>query len=267
MNNPTSPDITEIIGNIPNRIALAGGWIDQPFVSKHNPDPWGSMVVASLEPSFRVLDRSGMATSTRKIAHELWNGRLPGENPEDLVRQLYKEENRDKEEPSGSQDMIGLVYPGISRLDYSFTHEGGYFPGHVESCNDPGIARWLESVFSMVPLAPRPDGYNPLGVKNLSPEWIQKLGRTGKDCFSSIIEKDLQGLGRSMNLCMECWEAILPRTVVHPAIKIDLKKILHYYQARYTGAMYSGCGGGYIFVVSDEPVPGSLKVTIRVNED
>jgi hypothetical protein len=28
--------------------------------------------------------------------------------------------------------------------------------------------------------------------------------------------------------------------------------------------MYSGCGGGYLFVVSEEPVPGSFHVDIRL---
>jgi hypothetical protein len=28
--------------------------------------------------------------------------------------------------------------------------------------------------------------------------------------------------------------------------------------------MYSGCGGGYLIVVSNEPVPGAFKVNVRV---
>jgi hypothetical protein len=43
-------------------------------------------------------------------------------------------------------------------------------------------------------------------------------------------------------------------------------KIVSYYQTRYAGAMYSGCGGGYIYVVSEEPVPGGFQVTVRYNE-
>jgi len=30
--------------------------------------------------------------------------------------------------------------------------------------------------------------------------------------------------------------------------------------------MYSGCGGGYLYVVSDEPVPGGLRVEVRCAE-
>jgi hypothetical protein len=115
----------------------------------------------------------------------------------------------------------------------------------------------------MVPVAQRPDGYSPLGVKNLDPEWIRRLGRSGKDCFDAILARDARGLGASMNECMACWEAILPHTVRHPTITVDLVSILAHYQARYAGAMYSGCGGGYLYVVSEEPVPGGFRVSVR----
>jgi len=29
--------------------------------------------------------------------------------------------------------------------------------------------------------------------------------------------------------------------------------------------MYSGCGGGYLYVVSEKPVPGAFQVTVRIN--
>ena len=91
---PTIPSIGDLIGSIPNRMAFAGGWIDQPFVSRLNPAPPGSMVVVGLEPNFRFMDRAGMATGTRHIAMGLWHGRLPDRDPVVLVRDLYQEENR-----------------------------------------------------------------------------------------------------------------------------------------------------------------------------
>jgi hypothetical protein len=257
------PQITDVIGAIPYRMAFAGGWIDQPFVSRLNLDPPGSMVVVGLEPTFRCMDRSGMSTGTRKVAMRLWNGRLPQGDPAELVRQLYEEENRGLAEPSGSQDMIGLIYPGVNRLDFDATHAGGIFPVHIESNNDPAIARWVENVVSMVPVAPRPEGYNPLGVKNLDRQWIRRLGQSGKDCYSSIVACDLKGLAASMNECMSCWESLLPCVLRHPTLTVDLAALLKHYQARYPGAMYSGCGGGYLYVVSEEPVPGAFRVTVR----
>jgi hypothetical protein len=255
--------ITEIIGQIPYRMALAGGWIDQPFVSQHNPSPPGSMVVVALEPICRFMDRSGMGTSTRIVAMWLWNGAIPDCDPAELVRELYAEENKGRSEPSGSQDMIGIIYPGVNRLDFDFTHERGVFPVHIESDNDPGVARWLEDAVYMVPIAQRPPGYNPLGEKNLDPEWIRRLGQSGKDCYDAIRARNMAAFGASMNECMLCWEAVLPHTVAHPTITLDLRAILGYYQSRYAGAMYSGCGGGYVYVASEEPVPGAFRVRVK----
>jgi len=258
------PDIAQLIGGIPYRMALAGGWIDQPFVSKLNPAPPGSMVVVSLKPGFRFMDRCGMATSTREVARRLWNDTLPAGDPDRLIRELYEAENAGRCEPSGSQDMAGLICPGISRLDYDFAHEGGLFPAHIDSNTDPVTARWLEEKIHLLPVGPRPEGYSPLGEKRLDAEWIRRLGRSGKACFDAIIARDLQALGESLNECMRCWEALLPHTIHHPALSADLAAILQYYQSRYRGAMYSGCGGGYLCVVSDEPVAGSIRFSVRL---
>ena len=75
-----SNDIRDVLGKIPYRMAFAGGWIDQPFISELNPTPPGSMVVVAIEPTFRCMDRCGMATSTRKIAMKLWDGAFPDGN-------------------------------------------------------------------------------------------------------------------------------------------------------------------------------------------
>ena len=248
-------------------MAFAGGWIDQPFLSRLNPEPPGSMVVVALEPTFRWMDRCGMAGGTRAVATELWHGAVPAGDPARLVRELYTEENRGRPEPSGSQDMIGLLYPGVNRLDFDADCEGGIFPRHIESTCNPVLAQWLERVIHVVPVAPRPDGYNPLGIRNLDPEWIARLGRTGKDCYQAILGRDMRALGASMNECMRCWEHVLPQTVRHPAITVDLAGILSFYQSRSAGAMYSGCGGGYLYVVSEDPVPGSFTVQVRTGAE
>jgi hypothetical protein len=222
------------------------------------------MVVVSLQPTIEFMDRCGMGTSTRKAAMQMWGNEIPAGEPAVLMQTLYAAENEGKTAPSGSQDMAGIIYPGISRLDYDFDFEGGYFPAHVESNNDPQVADWLENVITMVPVSQRSLGYDPLEEKNLEPEWIQRLSQSGKACYDAIIARDAKGLGASMNECMLCWQHILPGTVRHRTIKTDLLEILSYYQNHYIGAMYSGCGGGYLYVVSEKTVPDGFKVNIRV---
>jgi hypothetical protein len=258
-----STDITSVIGPLPYRMAFAGGWIDQPFISMHNPTPPGSMVVVALEPTMRFMNRCGMGTSTRVVASRLWGNQLPDTDPPRLVEILYAEENKEKEEPSGSQDMIGMLFPGINRLDYDYAYAGGIFPVNIETNNDADVVEWLEGVISMVPVAPRPDGYNPLGIKNLDADWIKRLGQSGKDCYESILAQDAGGLGAAMNESMFCWEAILPHTVRHPTLTVDLMALWEHYRRTYAGAMYSGCGGGYLYVVSEKPVPGGFRIKVR----
>ena len=263
------PQITDVMGAIPYRMAFAGGWIDQPFVSRLNPDPPGSMVVVGLEPTFRFMDRAGMSTGTRKVATRLWNGRLPscrtrqaGE-PARLVRELYEEENRGLAEPSGSQDMIGLIYPGVSRLDFDAAHGGGICPSTSSPTTIRRLpARWRTSF----PWSPWPRGpkatirwASRTSIRIGSAAWANRA----RIAIAQSLPRNLHGLATSMNDCMACWESLLPCVLRHPTLTVDLVAVLRYYQARYPGAMYSGCGGGYLYVVSEEPVPGAFRVTVR----
>ena len=197
---------------------------------------------------------------------KLWKGKLPNRPLEELVRELYDAENQGKAEPSGSQDMIGLIYPGVNRLDYDFKIQGGVFTSHIESCNSSKVAKWLSRVLHLIPVEPRPDGYSPLGIKTLSPKWVAKLGQSGQDCYDAIMKMDAKKLGASLNLNMACWEKLLPHVVRHPLLRVELMPILQAYQQQYLGAMYSGCGGGYLIVVSEIPVPGAFQVNVRVSK-
>jgi len=256
-------DLTEVIGHVPYRMALAGGWIDQPFLSRLNPEPPGSMVTVAVEPTFRWMDRCGMATSTRNVALRHWGGRVPAGDPKLLVRELYEAENRGKAEPSGSQDMFGLLYPGVCRLDYDASVEGGVFPAAIETCTEPPVARWLERTIKVLPVAQRPERYEPLARQNLDRAWIARLGRSGRACWDAILAMDAPSLGESMNECMRCWETLLPNVVRPPGSPVDLVSLLRWYQQRSHGAMYSGSGGGYLYIVSEEPVAGSFGVQVR----
>jgi len=264
MKHKPNPFIARVIGAVPYRLQLAGGWIDQPFVSRQNPKPPGSMVVVQIQPDFPPMNRSGIASGTRAIAMKLWKGRLPNRPLDDLVHGLYEAENQGKVEPSGSQDMIGLVYPGVNRLDYDYKIHGGVFPAHIESCNSSKVARWLSNTLHLIAVEPRPEGYRPLGIKNLDPKWIARLGQAGQDCYDAIVKRDAKALGASLNLNMKCWERLLPHVVRHPLLRADLMPLLKAYQRQYLGAMFSGCGGGYLIVVSKVPVPGAFKVKVRV---
>ncbi len=252
-------EIQREIGQMPYRLVLAGGWIDQPFVNRHNPAPPGAMVVVSLVPEFRWMERSGMATSTRNIARRIWDDRLPDRPAMELVRELYEAENAGREAPSGSQDMAGIIYPGISRLDYA---RDATYPT-VASTVDEEACGWLESVLWVLSVEPRPFGYDPLREQRLVPENIAALGQTGHDCWQAIEERNVWKLGHAIKGYHVWAGAILPGHHEHPSLTVDLRRLWKAYTAMYPGAVYSGCGGGYLIVASERPVPGAFQVKIR----
>lgn len=237
----------------PYRLCLAGGWIDQPWVSKIHP---GSVVVTQIWPTMDFNDRSGLATSSRKVGIQIWGDRYPDGDHEQNARLLFGAENPPgKVYVSGSQDQIGLLYPGINRLYYN----GGYWPERIESTTEKDICDWLSDVLHLVPLEPRPEGYDPLKVMHLEKPLIRKLGEAGDLCWKAILKKDVNGLGKALTNTLLSWKKILPLTVPDWVMKeMETKYFLH-----YPGAITSGSGGGYVIVVSEKKIEGSIKIKIR----
>jgi len=88
----------------PYRLCIAGGWVDQPWVSEIYP---GSVVVAQLWPTIEFNDRSGMATSSRKVAIEIWGNQYPNGDPKKNAQLLFGAENPPGTKHfSGSQDHL-----------------------------------------------------------------------------------------------------------------------------------------------------------------
>jgi hypothetical protein len=214
------------------------------------------VVVAQIWPSMDFNDRSGLATSSRKVAIQLWGDRYPDGDHKINAKLLFGAENPPGTRyVSGSQDHIGLLYPGINRLFYN----GGYWPEKIDSETAGEICDWLSDVLYMVPLEPRPEGYDPLKIMHLEKPLISELGRAGEECWESILRKDLAGLGRSLTNTFLSWKKILPLTVPDRVMKEMESK----YFAYFPGAITSGSGGGYVIVASGREVEGSIKIKIR----
>jgi len=237
----------------PYRVCLAGGWMDQPWVSEKYP---GSVVVAQMYPTLDFNDRSGMATSSRKVAIELWGDEYPEGDPVRNAQLLFGAENPPGSEYiSGTQDHIGLLVPGITRIDYN----GKYWPENLVNTIDPETCEWLSNVLHFAPLQPRPEGYNPLLKQNLDPKIIKRLGDSGFACYDAILKKDVKQLGESMKESFLCWSEMLPYTVPDWV----MEEMQQNYFPKYSGAITSGSGGGYIVFPSEEFIEGTIKVKIR----
>lgn len=237
----------------PTRVCIAGGWMDQPWVSEKAS---GSVVVAQLYPTMNFNDRSGMATSSRKVALELWGDEYPGGDPVRNAQLLFGAENPPGSQYiSGTQDHIGLLVPGVTRIDY----DGKYWPYNIENTVDQETCEWLSSVLNFAELQPRPDGYDPLKTQNLDPKIIKRLGDSGKACYDAILKRDVKGLGESMKESLLCWREMMPNTVPDWV----LEELEGNYFPKYSGAITSGCGGGYVVFPHEGEVEGAFKVKVR----
>jgi cytidyltransferase-like protein len=237
----------------PYRLCLAGGWMDQPWVSEVYP---GSAVVAQIWPSMDFNNRSGLATSSRDVGIKIWGDRYPDGDPIQNAKILFGAENPPGTKYiAGSQDQLGLLLPGVNGLYYN----GAYWPGKIQSSVDMEICDWLSDVIYLVPLKPRPDGYDPLKEMHLEKHFVKALGEAGDSCFDSILKKDIRGLGKAMTDTLIMWKKILPLTVPDDIFK----EMETNYFANYPGAITSGCGGGYVIVVSEKEVEGSIKIKVR----
>ncbi len=250
---PRSSSGTKKNMRFPYRLCLAGGWIDQPWVSKiHH----GSVVVAQIWPTMDFNNRSGLATSSRDFGIKIWGDRYPDGDPIENAKILFGAENPPGTQyVAGSQDHLGLLMPGVNRLHYN----GGYWPDYINSSVDKDICDWLTDVIHLVPLNPRPDGYDPLKEMHLEKHLIRDLGEAGDRCWESVIKKDITGFGKSLSDTLIAWKKILPLTVPDDIMK-EMETV---YFSNYPGAITSGCGGGYVIVVSEKEVPGAIRIKVR----
>ena len=239
---------------MPYRLCLAGGWSDQPWVSARAP---GSVVVVQIEaPDAPYMRRSGLATSTRQTATKLW-GVLPTTDRDATARALFACENPPGcKYISGSQDAIGLVYPGASRLDYI----GEYWPVRMEHNTSAEVARWLERVLHLVPFKPRPEGYDPLIQQRVTPKVASDLGNAGRLAWAAILNQNVDGLAVAMNETTAAWRAMLPLS-----ISPEMEEFRGLY-SEFGGSGFTGCGGGYLMVVCDRDVPGSKAIRVSLGK-
>ena len=238
---------------IPYRLDLAGGWLDQPYVSKFAA---GAVLTISLEPLIEFNERSGMASSSRRRAIELWQTELPAGDREKLAKMLFAFENPPGTKIfAGSQDSIGIVYPGLNRLDYA----GGYWPEKISSVADRKILQWIERHLYLIPLGQRTADFDVLKGKRLTAPKVRALAAAADGCWQAIQEMNLPEFGRQMRASFEAQVALFPQ-MTNDAVKAMIRR----YAKKSLGWKLSGAGGGgYLVLVSQQPIPGAIRLTIR----
>ena len=239
---------------IPFRLDLAGGWLDQPYVSEYHPGP---VITISIEPDYDFNDRSGMSSSTRKKAIQLWQTDIPEGNPELRARTLFSFENPPGTKYiSGSQDSIGIVFPGVNKLDYEC---GQYWPSKITGINDPTVLQFIERHLWFITLAPREQEYDVLSGTNINQLNAKALADAAIDCWEAIQKKDAATFGTAFRRSFEAQIAMFPH-MVNDTINEQIEEYKH----SALGWKLSGAGGGgYLVLVSEEPVPNAIQIRIR----
>ncbi len=250
---PRSTSALRTVNTIPYRIDIAGGWLDQPFVSKLHPGP---VITISIEPTIEFNERSGMATSTRRRALELWGSRLPSGDPETVAKMLFCYDNPPGTQTiSGSQDAIGIVMPG---LNYSY-YEGDYWPSRIESLMDETAIQFVEQSLYLIPLGLRVDGYDVLCNTNITAGLAKEFADATDRCWAAIKAQDRAGFGRSMREAFTAQTAMFPNMIT-PTVRSLIEK----YQGQAYGWKLSGAGGGgYLILAAEEPIENAVRIVGR----
>lgn len=238
---------------IPYRIDLAGGWLDQPNVSSLYP---GSVLTICIEPDYEFNDRSGMSTSSRKKAIELWQVDIPAGDKEKLAKTLFCFENPPGTKyVSGSQDSLGITMPGLNKYQY----DGNFWPSNIESVLNNDTLDWIENHLWLLPLYPRHDDYDVLANTQINAENVKQLSEAAQSCWTAISNKDLSAFGKAMTDSFNAQITMYPNMISQ-----DILDILDQHKSSVKGWKISGAGGGgYLIFVSDKPVKNAIQIRIR----
>lgn len=238
---------------IPYRIDLAGGWIDQPYVNKYAA---GAVITICIEPDYEFNDRSGMSTSSRKKAIELWQTDIPDGDREKLAKTLFCFENPPGTKYiSGSQDSLGIVMPG---LNY-FYYDNSYWPEKIENKSENDLLSWIEKHIWMVPLYPRHASYDVLAGTSIDTEGAKALSVAAEKCWEAIQKMDAVGTGLAITASFEAQIKMFPNMVNQ-----DILEQIEQYKNEALGWKVSGAGGGgYLIFFSEKPVKNAIQIRIR----
>ncbi len=158
-------------------------------------------------------------------------------------------------EISGSQDTLGIVMPGLNKLNYA----GNYWPESIESVHDEDVLHWLEEHLFLVTLGPRTQGYDVLADTRLSPEAAQVLADAAEACWRGILARDTASFGAAFRRSFEAQVAMFPNMA-----DAEVFQMIEQYRDQAQGWKLSGAGGGgYLVLVSEQPVERAIRVKAR----
>jgi galactokinase/mevalonate kinase-like predicted kinase len=186
----------------------------------------------------------------------MWGSRLPVGEPEKLSKILFCYDNPPGTKViSGSQDAIGLVFPGLAKANYT----GEYWPDSIEQVRDELALQFVENALYLVTLGPRHAGYDVLADTRIDAERAKALADSTEACWQAIGERDIVGFGRAIRESFEAQIDMFPHMMNE-----SVAQLIEKYRDQALGWKLSGAGGGgYLILVSDKPIENAVRIVAR----
>ena len=146
-------------------------------------------------------------------------------------------------------------------------------PRHSQLPQNAGSHRVRETIEASVvhapplhALLPHQDPDVPVATKRTM---VRALAEASEAAWDAILAMDSRALGKALSDTMAAWGGMLPYTTdpyfgKDAAKSEELRAFVARYDAPHTkGCLFSGAGGGFLMVISDEHVEGGLRMAIN----
>ena len=167
----------------------------------------------------------------------------------------FENEPNKNEHVSGAQDAIGICMPGLCRHYYN----NNYWPEKIESCLDEDVLCWLEEHLCMMLMFPRRPGTTVVENSHLCEENVKELADAASRCWDAIMRKDLPGFAASFKASFEAQVRLFPGMMAE-GVAEEIEK---YKDKVLAWKMPGAGGGGYLAMVCEKPLEGSIRIKIR----
>jgi len=159
---------------------------------------------------------------------------------------------------SGAQDAIGICMPGLVRHYY----DNAYWPLRFESVHDEDILNWLEQHLYMVLLWPREKGLDLLKETYINTANVKQLADAADRAWNAILKKDLQKFAEAFLDSFQAQVKMFPAMVNQ-----EVQQAIDEYKDGAIGWKLAGAGGGgYLILLSEQPVKDSMRIKVRRKE-
>ena len=134
-----------------------------------------------------------------------------------------------------------------------------YWPKKFESVYHEDILSWLEQHIFMVLLWPREKDLDLLKETYITTENVKRLADAAEKAWNAILEKDIHRFAEAFLDSFRSQTQMFP-AMINPQVQ---KAIDEYKDGALAWKLAGAGGGGYLILVSEEPVKGAMRIKVR----